>query len=333
VFICFRCRGGKFYGWGNITRLSILANKLYKKGHKINFIYEGDKFIDKFLKKFSFKKIKLKEDITLKDEKKIFLKIKKIDYFFVEMLDIGIQLQKFYKTKTKNLIIFDDLLDKCYFSNYVIACQDHSKTTQKNIIKSNNTKLICNKKYFMLPESFQKKECQIKKINMNINSILIFLGGGDYAGAYIKIAKSLIKTKIKKIIFILTKSNYNSLYPILKSINKKFKILNGTSNSFKDFSKSDLAIVSGGYTKFESAASLTPCIIILTQWHQGIIANNFCKANKVKNLGHYSVLAEKNLINEISRLKKKSLREKIILNFKKNISYDGTENLLKLFKL
>jgi spore coat polysaccharide biosynthesis predicted glycosyltransferase SpsG len=131
--IYFRCRGGKFYGWGNVTRLSILANHFYKEGHSIYFIYEGDKYIDEYLKNFSFKKIKLREDINHSEEKKKLNFLSQAKYIFMEMLDIDINLQKFYKNKTTNLIIFDDLLDKYYLSDYVISCQEHNLETIKKI--------------------------------------------------------------------------------------------------------------------------------------------------------------------------------------------------------
>ena len=40
--IYFRCRGGTSHGWGDVVRLSLIADKLYKKRKDVIFIYEGD---------------------------------------------------------------------------------------------------------------------------------------------------------------------------------------------------------------------------------------------------------------------------------------------------
>ena len=50
-----------------------------------------------------------------------------------------------------------------------------------------------------------------KKLNKKVDNILIFLGGGDYSPAYIKIAHAIKKFRFKKITFILAKSNYKTL--------------------------------------------------------------------------------------------------------------------------
>ena len=48
----FRCRGGKFHGWGNIVRLSNIAQYLFEKNKEIFFIYEGDDFVKNYLEQF-----------------------------------------------------------------------------------------------------------------------------------------------------------------------------------------------------------------------------------------------------------------------------------------
>ena len=72
--IFFRCRGGKFHGWGNIVRLSNIAQHLFEKNKEVFFIYEGDDFVKKYLNNFKF--IKVKEDLNYLDEIKIINKIK-----------------------------------------------------------------------------------------------------------------------------------------------------------------------------------------------------------------------------------------------------------------
>ena len=146
--IFFRCRGGKFHGWGNIVRLSNIAQHLFEKNKEVFFIYEGDVFVKNYLENFKFKKIRLKEDLNYLDETKIINKIKKPDYTIMEMLDLNIDLQKLYNKISNKFVILDDILDKSYYSDYLISCQDHPTKIIRNLNKLSKTIVKVNSKLF-----------------------------------------------------------------------------------------------------------------------------------------------------------------------------------------
>ena len=125
-----------------------------------NFTYEGDDFVKKYLNNFKFKKIKLKEDLNYLDEIKIINKIKKPDYTIMEMLDLNIELQKFYNKISNKFIILDDILDKSYYSDYLISCQDHPTKIIENLNKLSKTQVKSSVIF-----SFFKKILQISKKN------------------------------------------------------------------------------------------------------------------------------------------------------------------------
>ena len=85
--ILFRSRGGKFYGWGNIARLAEIALFFHNKKHEVIFIYEGDKYVSEFLRKYKFKKIRLSENISFINEKNKLKNISKSSVVFMEMLN------------------------------------------------------------------------------------------------------------------------------------------------------------------------------------------------------------------------------------------------------
>ena len=164
--IFFRCRGGKFQGWGNVVRLARIAEYLHTKKIKVLFIFEGDEKLKKFLSKFKFKKIALEEDISIKKEMSIIKKLGKPKFTFLEMLDANLNLQYFYKSISEKLIILNDLLDKIYISDYLISCQSQNiKKTQ--ILKDNNTKIFINSKYFPFNKNLLNnfKSSNLKKKN------------------------------------------------------------------------------------------------------------------------------------------------------------------------
>ena len=330
--ILFRSRGGKFYGWGNIARLAEIALFFHNKKHEVIFIYEGDKYVSEFLRKYKFKKIRLSENISFINEKNKLKNISKSSVVFMEMLELNIELQKLYKKKTKKFIILDDLLDKNYISDYVICCQN-IKNIKNKVLLNKDTKLLVGSNYFPFNNNFKISKHLKKKLNKKIDSILIFLGGGDYSPAYIKIANAIKKFRFKKITFILARSNYKDLKSIIKKIDKRIVVQNGTSNAASEFYENDVAIVGGGYTKFEAAIMMTPCIVISTQWHQLELADNFEKDSFSCHLGHFSRISIKKISNSIKNITKINNRLKILKNYKRIVNYNGLEKILNKTKI
>ncbi len=325
--IFFRCRGGKFQGWGNVVRLARIAEYLHTKKIKVLFIFEGDEKIKKFLSKFKFKKIALEEDISIKKEMSIIKKLGEPKFTFLEMLDANLNLQYFYKSISEKLIILDDLLDKIYISDYLICCQSQNiKKTQ--ILKDNNTKIFINSKYFPFNNNLLNnfKSSNLKK---KISKILVFLGGGNYESALLKCAIALRKFNFDKVKFILPPNINSNLKKQLKNMSSNYDFKDTIYDVRAIFNEADLAIVSGGYTKLEAAIMKTPCIIIQTQWHQKNISSSFAKKTGCPDLGHMSSLKIEKIIFEIKKLKSLSVRDKILSRYKKVVSRNGINNILK----
>ena len=199
--------------------------------------------------------------------------------FFLESLDLNLSIQKFYGSLSKKFVILDDLLDKNYCSDYLISCQNHTNT--KNIIKTKNTKLLIGYKYFPFSDEiikFSKKKIKIKE---KVNSILVFLGGGEYEGAFIKILDAIKKFKFSKITLIMGSSSSKELSKILTKKVRNLNLISKTKKIGELFKNHDISIVSGGYTKLEAAILGSPCSIIQTQWHQNEITKKFSKKKLV----------------------------------------------------
>ncbi len=327
--IFFRCRGGKFQGWGNVVRLAHIANYIYiYKKFDVFFIYEGDKELKKFLKSFKFKKIFLNEEIQLNKEKSILKKIGKPDITFMEMLEANLNLQYFYQSISKKFIIMDDLLDKIYISDYLICCQSQN-VEKKNILKLEKTKLFIGNKYFPFNEKL-RSGINEKKLKKDISNILVFLGGGNYENALLKCGLALKSVKFNKAKFIVSPNINNKLKRQIKSISKRFSIQSSVKDVHRLFKNIDLAIVSGGYTKFESAMMKVPSLIIQTQWHQKNISEKFSYSTGCPNLGHMSNLSIKRIVSKINSLKSLRVRRSIIRNYKRVVNENGVNEILKV---
>ena len=66
--------------------------------------------------------------------------------------------------------------------------------------------------------------------------------------------------------------------------------------------ETDLAIVSGGYSKFEAAMTGTPAIMIAVQWHQIPLAEEFCKISGMPYLGYMSFMTPSEIYRQIQKL-------------------------------
>ena len=81
---------------------------------------------------------------------------KKTDYTIMEMLDLNIELQKFYNKISNKFIILDDILDKSYYSDYLISCQDHPTKIIENLNKLSKTQVKVSSKFFLFQKKFFK---------------------------------------------------------------------------------------------------------------------------------------------------------------------------------
>ena len=287
--------------------------------------------IAQYLNDFKFEKIKLKTDLSIDEEKYIFSKYVKADFFICEMLESSVQKQIFYKKKSKKLCILDDLIDHIYEADYVFCCQTSLKKDIKNIEISNpKTNFFHGYKYFPFSEEITKfKKTNKFVVNKKINNVLVVLGGGNYSVAYLKIAKAINKTKDKIVTFVIPGENKYITSALMK-INPNFKILNYQNNLFQLMHQSDLVITNAGYTKIEAAYINTPIIMIPVQWHQIHLAENFHKLTGAPYCKYMSLASSKDIHRCINYMEPFKIRKTISDKFKKTIKYDGKEEIYKI---
>lgn len=324
MLIYFRTRGGASQGWGNIVRLTTVIKFLNKKKIKTLVFFEGDRNIHNYFNKNKINCFRMKENISIIDEKKIYANFHKPDVFIIEMINCNYQRQILLKKHSKMLVVFDDILSHKYIADVVISMQNR----KNKIIKSNKTKFVSSYNFFPYREDLINISKKKKTISPNLRKILVILGGGKYDVAFYKIAKAVKKLSFNpQVDMILGHSNYRRLRSSLKKINSKLNLIAGTDKVSRYLKNTDLAIVSGGYTKLEAAASKTPLFAICTQWHQIELSKSFKSFTGAPYLGHMTEIS----INDISRLiekfKSSKLRKKLKTSFEKKIKTEGVKNI------
>lgn len=320
MLIIFKCTAGGNDGWGNILRLKLIFQKIKEK-KKFNYLFVVNKNYQliKFLKK---NKIIFKAFSSFNEEKKFF-KNYFIDITIFELLNCKYSIQNFYKSRSKKLIILDDITKKKYISDILIVCQ---KKIESKISKGKNTKLYNSYEYFPLETKFNSFIKRKKKINKKIKKISVFLGGGFYFNEYLKIAK-LLSDKNYDVDFIIGyEIKKNFLIKILK-LNRKFKTYISPTNLPGLLFKSDLIISGGGYTKIESAYLKIPLIPIPIHRHQIELCKDFRKEYGIDYI----------LKSNINRLLNKRIisynykkRKKVSKLFEKNFFENGINHIQKI---
>ena len=311
--IFIRCKAGKNDGWGNLQRQFNIAELIDKRKYKIIFFFQGSNKGYQFLKK-SFLTIKLKENISLEKELKILGNFDNSDFFIIEQLNISLLAQRKYKSITKKLIIFDDLLQNQYHCNDLFCCQinNNYKLTLNNK-KNKIDRFFYGYKYFPL----SKELIKVSKIkNKKNKNIVISLGGGTYDKYYINILQILdkYKSKFNKVIIFLKGEFKNDTIINIKKYDfivvKKDK-----SSIFKYIKESQLNILSGGYHKIESNFLRAKSFFIATHQHQNSLLENVTKFTN-QNFIYFKSKNSNLLLNEYleSFFNGKKYKEKYIIN-------------------
>ena len=318
--IYFRTRGGAKQGWGNIYRILLIYN-LLKKNNRLLFIYEGNREVNQYLNQKKIKFLRLKEGISLKEEKKIISKLYKPDLTIIEMLECNFSRQKIYKKISKKLVVFDDILSKKYCADLLVCAQ--KKYNEKKYKNS-----LIGYEYYPLRKEFKKYINKQKNIKKKISNILICLGGSSYITAY------------KKLINFFKKKNYNVTFvfgnekeKIVKNKVKikKFNFIKTTDDIAKLLFNSDLAIVGGGYIKIEAAYMNTPMVVFPVQKHQQKLVKNFkkfCKAPYLPSPKNTRPKDIEKMIKFYNHNKRNEIHKILKRKFKKNKFYQVLRKII-----
>ena len=320
MFILFRCSAGGNHGWGNIKRLELIYNALKNK-YRFNykFIVDANLEVKKYL---TVKKINF-ESVTQINENNILNKIGPVDFSILELLHCSIKIQKKYKKISKKLIILDDITRGKYISDILISCQKkYSK-----VIKIKGCKFYNDYSYFPLTRNFDKYIKKKKKVNKEIKSIVIFVGGSNYIKTYIGLAKIFSKTNYK-LTFLIGTENSHKISSEIKKISKKILIKINSNNIPKLIFDADLVVAGGGYTKVETAYLKTPLLTICIHSHQEKLVKDFYKTFKLDYRLKIKI-SEKKVIDAINFLNFQN-RLKMSNSFAHKLKKNGVYKILKI---
>lgn len=304
---------GKEYGFGHIFRTIRIYKKLKKKLKDYRFILltNNNKDLIKKIRTDIEKKISIKNINSFKN-----IEFKKKDFLLFDTLGIEKNLlEHINQKKIKNIISLDQIslkkIQKALIINGIFFSKKKIFSNRKNI------KILQGPEYNTIegyPQSTTKKNDKVKKI-------LISSGGSD--------KKKMI---INFLNYFDNDKNFKILIPIgpgfQRSFIEKFKKFKNVSlflkekNSLNLMHKSDLNIVNGGLTMFESIASRKPTFVVQTYNNQRFAIKYFQQKGLIFFLKDIKKLNFRHLdyfIKNQNELKKIQIKNNILIKkiFKK----------------
>jgi len=271
-------RGSREEGLGHIVRGISIAKFFRKKFNNITLIFESDiETRSKIKKKDSISHLNCKF-VELDTHPEMFLD--QTHLCFVDRFIYDKSIFRVIKKFTDKVIVFDELqqidfLD--FFSKNDIVIRSQLLLNQKLVSKNQHScKLLSGLDYFVINkiENSQKNYRHLRKID-----ILVMLGGGaGYESFYVEIAKILKKflKNFPNIVFILGDSYCDYLSNKIRSLDERFHTFGFVDSPMSFMKNSNMGIMSGGYSKYESAYVGLPSLILPVQEHQIGIAKAFC---------------------------------------------------------
>ncbi|MBW1740204.1 MAG: hypothetical protein JRJ42_03600 [Deltaproteobacteria bacterium] len=258
-----------------------------------------------------FSTVDLPEDVSLKEESKVISNYPMPDIFVVEMLDCNYERQGMLKKHTHKLVVFDDLLDHIYCADLVVCGQALPDYGNKDISGA-ETKFLIGFDYFLCRPEFVPFHKKDRSHSESVKNVLVSLGGGRYDIGYLKVAYALKEFGDSiNATFILGYAASDKLRGEIRKILPRAKIHQGVNDIERFLWETDLAVVSGGYTKLEATITGTPALVMSVQWHQIPLAEEFSRLTGIPHVGYMSFVSPDKLRKHIEQYHSLSKRKEL----------------------
>ncbi len=257
--IILRFNINKFFGSGHLFRCLMLYDLINENNsEKILLIKRDNLFFNKFSGLLKFKNFlafnKSGEEFNI--IKKILSKhnSSKKNVIVLDIKDTDLEYVKKLKSIGLKIISIDDLGSGRNSVDLLIDANIHNEKSSRN--------RLFGEKFILLNPVYSKINSKHKKIRKKIKSAILFFGGSDPAGIADFLISNLKKINFYgwKITLITASEKINSMKP-----QKNIHVLKPELNSAelaKLYYNSDIAVISGGISLYETMCTGTPSIVI-----------------------------------------------------------------------
>lgn len=327
--IGIRADGGYKEGMGHIVRCMALYLELEEKRNvEVMFLSRHENNLDKYFeeRKINYIPIKSNEIFEEKAEMKRVVDSYGIDIIITDSYMLNEDYLKFLKSICKMLISIDDNYLYDYPSHLVINPNIYAEKSSYKGRKTTN--YLIGGEYCILRKEF-REECT-KKISVDVNNILITMGGTDVNNVTTFIINSIKELKDFTINVVIS-NGYRNIKAIENIANKSksINLIYNPKNMKTVMERCDICISSSGTTTYELASVGVPTLLIIQAQNQLRIAKFMEDYGAMINLGWYCELKKENLIKNIITITKDyELRLNLSEKLKQLININGVKNVV-----
>ena len=295
-------------GSGHVMRCLTLAKALKSPGGIIEFIcaqQPGDmiSYIEK--QGFTVHTLDNRSDREPQVINHLSEKIDKLNWIIIDHYDYTDQEERKFRPFTKKIMIIDDLANRKHDCDLLLD-QNYSKNLKRyNHLVSQHCSKLLGPDYALLRSEFKEKHSKVKHRTGKVNSILVFLGGGDSENITEKVLDALIfvNNQNLKIDVVIGSSNPNR-----NKLEEKIKCLPRAELSIQvsDMAErmvnADLFIGAGGATTWERMCLALPSIVLIIAENQKPTVEDLALDDLIINLGWHADVTTDDIGNSIKNI-------------------------------
>lgn len=232
-------------------------------------------------------------------------------------------------------LTIDDLNKSIKFYSDILVNPNYGAKKEDYVSQPPDTELLLGLKYFIFRDEFIEASQVEKEIKERANDLLVTLGGSDQLSLNEKVAEALNiienseNMTVRFVIGIDSKVE-ERLASILSSFEGKVEFLNNCSSMADQMLWSDVAITGGGLTKYETAVTGTPSIVIAQSEHQDSLLSNSEMKDCWNYLGYGSYVTKNEIADEVHKLlANHTIRANMYHNLRELVDGLGRHRIIK----
>jgi len=341
----FRADGSRHLGTGHIMRCIGFAQGLSKVGVKPVFVVKNfEQEITKLIQHYGYEVETIHQNSSSTEDASLTLKFAARHNANMIVTDLSYrdtmanmdEYNKYLQTlkATHKFLVTIDGLCKIRFPSDIVI-DPYYRTENINYESYGYTKFLLGPAYFIFRQEFIEAAKVSRQIKKDAKNILVTMGGSDPLNVTLKAAKALSKLNKNSInLRVVTGACFS--YPVKQELKRTLKGFTGNcelilrSNKMAELMLwSDLAITAGGLTKYETAATGTPSIVISQTDREAEMTKQFERTGATIHLGLISEVYEEDIVEAIEKLLKDYvLRTEMSRRGKNLVDGKGVERII-----
>nr|WP_027416163.1 UDP-2,4-diacetamido-2,4,6-trideoxy-beta-L-altropyranose hydrolase [Aneurinibacillus terranovensis] len=320
--VCIRVDSSVLIGSGHVMRCLTLANELTKNKTRVFFICRdipGNLCTYIEQKGFEVYRLPFSHDIDSLEEKnldanetiKVLTQIKRnVDWLIVDHYKLDIHWEIKIRAFVKKIMVIDDLADRVHDCDLLLDQNLYrdAKSRYSRLVSDSCIRLL-GPQYLLIREEFEIERRKLLGHSGHIKRILVFFGGSDPFNQTVKSLHAINQMKKESFIVDVIVGKLNQNQNEIKELCRHygFHYYCQVENIANFMLKADLSLGAGGTAIWERCFLGLPSLTIIIAENQREVTKSVSHKQALMNLGWYSEVEEKDIVEAITFLQKNPL--------------------------